>query len=582
MIVTNGTNNIFSGCFPGTNQAQNGPASNYQQEFASRCVAQIKEHRAKMSQPGDEIRFIVPSATQSGKTGAMILECLEYRKRLIQDSLEEDFMIIFLSFSARDVNDQTITDFVTNDLADAIKTHEGAATHNNYVHPGNINTASTSAILARVEKIRANGGHIIWINDEADHSTGGKKDKNGEFFSKLREFVKQRHIPLFDIQPPAGRKSWEVGFHITASLAHLLPIAQNRWLVPSMRVEYFELDPGYSGLDTLDDRGFFRDNKAYLGTRNRSELEKLMLERMDEDLRGDDPLYHLVRSQDTALRKSLKSAWENKGGVVYEYDCSGRGDKIRDLSEDLDEKPDVPTLIFLKQGFSRGSRIHTVDHIGTMFDNKKDNDAAVIQSFAGRMTGRTSASKRAPNPRPSRESSYHPRLEIYCDTYAVNKELPVIEAQRADSGVGVIELLRKTYPGMSGTHARQSRGKTRSSYMNGRVLVVSDTLQDHQNEVGKLGQLTDTHGTNVSMSTNTMSKNIKDLAGEYLKNPGRYHPAENGNGKAYIAVHADGPGRNPSCMKSWNALDPSHRGKYIIVEVNVVQGPGYIYNHGID
>jgi len=597
MIVTNGTNNIINGCFPGTKQAQNAPARDYQQDFAIRCVAQIKEHRKGMSQPGDEIRFIVPSATQSGKTRAMILTCVEYRMELILESLKkglkgEDFMIIVLSFSARDVNDQTIDDFaepglgidVDAALRNAITTYASRGkTYNNYIHPGNIWSPSTSAILARAKSIRKNGGHIIWINDEADHSTGGEKDKNGVYHSKLREYVKQNDIPLFDIQPPAVRKSWEVGFHVTASLAHLLPLIQDESLVPSSRMRYFELDPGYSGLDTLNNHGFFRDNKPFIGRSNEPKLVQLLLGRMSEDFRKEDPLYHLVRAQGP-LRNMLKSAWESAGGCAEEYDCSGKGRSINTLSQRLNQKPDVPTLILLKRGFSRGSRIFTVDHIGTMFDSIRNNDAAVIQSFAGRMTGRRSGpdTKIKPDPRPSRESSYRPRLEIYCDLEAVNKEIDVIEAQRADSGTYLEEFLRKEYGGMTGTHAKKSVVKNRS-YRNPRVLVVSGTEQNHQNEVGKLGQLKNKHGTNVSMTTNTMSYNVKDLAGEYLTNPGRYHPAENGNGKAYIAFHADGRGRDSKCVNSWDNFP--HKGKYIIVEMDVVLGPQgtvIVCNHGIE
>lgn len=537
-----------------------------------------------MSQPGDEIRFIVPSATQAGKTRAMILACLEYKKCFVKQ--DEEFMIVFLSFSAKDVSVQTIDDFVKEKLTLAVKTHEeGAKTFNNYIHPGNINSEGTTAIIERVKEIRKNGGHIIWINDEADHSTGGSKDDGGSFISQLRTFVKRYDIPLFDRQPPAGRKSWETGFHVTASLAHLLPLVLNSDLVPSTRWAFFELDAGYSGLDTLNNLGFFNDNKEFLGKHNRDSLVRMMLETLDEDRRLEEPLYHIVRCQDQALRKMLVAEWTSAGGNYAEYDCSGNGHRITTLSRRLDQKPDVPTLILVKQGFSRGSRIHTVDYIGTMFDNKRNNDAAVIQSFAGRMTGRKSGpepSSNAQDTRPLRESSYHPRLKIYCDINAVSKELPLIEAQRADSSVDLIEYLRKYYPGMSGTHARKSRGKTRSSYMNGRALAVSNTLQDHQNEVRKLGRLMDLRGNNApNLTLNTMSANIKDLAADYLTNPGRYHPVENGNGKAYIAVYADGPGRDPSCMKSWNALDPSHKGKYIIVEVDVVQGSGYTYNLGI-
>lgn len=588
-MLVNTLSGIKGDCMPNTNivslpsQNTGTPSFQLQEHFAVRCIAAVKEKRTGMNQPGDELRFLVLSATQSGKTFAMVSTSQEYKKAFLGRDVNqgEDFMIVFISFSAKDVNLQTIDDFVKAGFDRAVMTWCGNKMVNHYIHPGNALKKGTTVIIDRIQKIRKEGGHIIFINDEADHSTGGSADDSGKFVSQIRNFVNQHKLPLFDTQPPPGRKSWEVGFHITASVAHLHELITDSSFIPDLRPEYFQLDKSYSGLDTLNAREFIYDNKRYLGKSKREDLVNLVLSQEKEDYEKEDPCYHIVRCQDNSLRSKLKAAWN---GAVEEYDCSGKGRRIVDLSQRLDEKPDVPTLILLKQGFSRGSRIHTVDHIRTLFDDKKNNDAAVLQSLVGRMTGRKSGPEPKsgePDNRPLRRHSYHERLKIYCDTSAVSKELPAIEAQREDSHIDYIEYLRTRYPGMSGTHAKKSSRRLRS-YKNPYVFKVCDSFEDHQIEVGKLGQLSNNRGEHASLSLNVMSKNVKDLAAEYNKNPGRYHPGENVNGKAYIAFHADGPGRDPAASKSWR--DFPYQFKWVIVEMDVVKGASgvtYDQNHGI-
>lgn len=577
------------------------PEPDYQDEFANDVVSTIKEFRRTRhlhNTGNSELRFIVASATQAGKTRAMWTVCKKYKSVFVEkvdveedgniEKRDQETMIIILSFSATDVSRNTIDDFISAGLRLEVTTYAGGETHNNYIHPGNVNSPKTTAIMERVKKIRENGGHIIWINDEADHSSGGDRVEGGkEYKSKLREFVRQHNIPLWDTQPPNGRKSDEIGFHVTATVAHMDEIITDADLIPDMRFASFMLNNGYSGLDTLNDLGVFEDNTPYQGRGNRPALIDLCKEWIEKDQRMEDPCYHILRSSDKKTINEIEKMWVALGGVVEKYDCGGQGFKIKDLSRRLDNKPAHPTLILLKQGFSRGSRIHTVDHIATCFDAKRNNDAAVIQSLPGRMTGRRSGAETVQghrDTRPSRKESYNPRLMIWCDTSAIKKEIPAIEAQRPSSHISHEDYLRDHYPGMTGTHCKKIYQRLRK-YTNAKATPYN-TKADLNIAIDALGPLKDIHDRPVrKLGLQTMSKNVKPLAAEYLSAPGRYHPSESVHNpsKAYISLNADGQNPDPASSNSWK--DFPYQGKWVLVEMDVTLGspnPAYIGIHGID
>jgi hypothetical protein len=613
MLITNALG-IAGSCMPNSitprapqlhvvSPAPSSLPTDYQSEFASDVVSTIKEYRINRhlrGAPNSELRFIVASATQAGKTRAMIKVCKKLKVAFVKkvdgfdedgnrEQRDEENVIVFLSFSATDVSQQTIEDFVAAGLRDEVTTYFEGKTYNNYIHPGNVNSPAATAIMKRVQEVRVNGGQIAFINDEADHSSGGARAAAGseEYKSRLREFIRQHNIPLWDTQPPNDRKSHEVGFHVTATTAHLHELIKDVGLIPDMRVASFKLDDGYSGLDTLNELGVFEDNTKYLGRENLPALIDLCKEWIEKDQKTEDPLYHILRTQDKKTINALEKMWGSFGGVIEPYDCSGKSLNIKDLSRRFDNKPDRPTLILLKQGFSRGSRIHTVNHIANCFDAKRDNGAGVVQSLPGRMTGRRSGAdpgKEQPDNRPSREFSYNKqRLKIYCDLFTISREIPAIEAQRHDAPISHEEYLRCHYQGITGTHCKETSQENRK-YTNAKATAYN-TKVDLIAASAALGLLKDVQGKAVpKLSVQTMSKNAKDLAAEYLIAPGRYHPAESVSNpkKAYISFYADGQGPTPASNKSWKAFP--HQGKWVLVETDVTLGnavPVLVSDHGV-
>lgn len=548
-----------------------------QKVFANNVIIATENRR----QLNEFTHWWVPSATQSGKTRAMI-EVVKQYKNLVSKS--ERLLVVIYGPPVVNVRNATHFDFVENGISEIEiwKAHTEPRVKN-FISWQNVDTDSANIILKEIKDIRKNGGHIIHINDEADAGTGVKKKDNESFAEdpqtkkspqlKLRDYARNHDIPLYDIEPPEDAKSKEISLHISATFAHFLEAIKTAKELSGVHVvEMFQLgsDEKYAGIDTLESLGVFEDSRRFHGgKKSQDALIELAKSRVIADLSEEDPCYHVFRvpSKDKT-RKGIESETRALGAEVYYHDANRNN--ISELTTLFDAKPDVPTVILIKQGFSRGSRINTVDHIATWVSLKIKNDAAVLQDV-GRLTGRLSGpADGAKNPR---SESYHPRLKIYADISAIVKESSFVNIQREGTAADLVKHIQGSY-GQSGTWCKEvTASQDKWSFVAAYTFDCKERARafvfDRIDATGRGG---------VFPSANSIKlQNKNDLAADWDKV--RWHKVRAPN-KCYQLIDAREP--NPGFMESWESFP--YKGKWVVTEHDLIYAKGsvaYDAQHGI-
>lgn len=517
-----------------------------QKDLATRLVGKIMSYWNLNDHVKEcpSISFFIASATQSGKTRAMI----EILRELHEKNQDKKIYAVIVGPPTKDIKEATYDDFEKTlfyDLEIAphkVEYQKQCGSKNTRYHLSYCSDNRNNDVLELLAAWRKDSKNIIvFFCDEADYASGGGTNKSGDPLSKIRTFCAKEHIPLFGESSLETNEALEIGIHITATPAHLSPVMKpylnNQ--SSSLYVEYFKLSPSYKGLDSLKEAGHFKKVPS-------SSAEELVVKRIREDLAKNEPLYHIIRStkrnQDKIV-SHLKEVFKDK----FTWDCfDSASGNISQLSNTLKTKPVKPYIIFVKQGFTRGSRIEDSQYIGTWYTKKGGgkgaDDAGVIQDV-GRLTGYNKI--------------WHPRLRVYCDMLTIDKEVQVISAQREDNQELLMTVL-KTLPAQTGTHAKPTASGHKKKYKS-LTPFPFDKIEDMHDYIRTY------HPDDKYQSLHTCSEQNKhDIAKEYLESLSHYHETLFKNGKYYSAFYLDAP--NDNHVPSWEKMDSRHKGKYVLVE----------------
>lgn len=301
----------------------------------------------------DKSKFVVMAVapTQSGKTGSMVASVLFMNKHPeIKQSY--DNVYILTGLSSKDWVDQTCERFPEE-------------MHKNIYHRNNLNSF--------VKSVKGKKDVLIMI-DEAQFAClpgqGLHKAFQETGLMDLK-YVMEHNIKILFVSATPDGVIYDL----------------NEWK-SGVAIEYMDVPEKYVSISSLVERGQvkqYRDLCGYdrlLKCVNEKVLENIYAL---EEFLGDTPKYHLIRTHNGFLHditiKNFKKCFQGKD---YDYFSESKINMMKKLTK----VPEKHTFIFIKEKL-RCAQTIPKENLGILYERYTStvNDSAIIQGFAGRLTG---------------------------------------------------------------------------------------------------------------------------------------------------------------------------------------------------
>jgi len=328
------------------------------------CALRVQSKFGTM--PRKKVLVLIVAKTQSGKTGAMIAICKEY-KEMHEIQLENIYIIT--GHSSTSWKKQTKGRFPN-------------CLEKNIYHRPDFNKKGTKNKLIKELENKKN---VLIIMDEV-HVAAKKGQSVDKFFKKLK-FNDLYYCLENDI------KIVEFSATPDGTLYDLIEWGQHSALI--------KMKPGenYVGADDLDtqkrlhqfkdlcckEKDGFNLNKS---RENIKEIEGIILQ-------FETPMYHIIRTLTTplGLQTDVMNAFKGIFPVnEYEYiQYNGetkRKEELSGINDIITKPPKKHTFIFIKEMLRMAVTIHK-EYLGILYERytKRPNDSVIVQGLVGRATG---------------------------------------------------------------------------------------------------------------------------------------------------------------------------------------------------
>ena len=301
----------------------------------------------------DKSKFVVMAVapTQSGKTGSMVASVLFMNKHPeIKQSIENTYILTGLS--SKDWLDQTRERFPEE-------------MHKNIYHRNNLNLF--------VKSVKDKKDVLIMI-DEAQFACLPGQGLHKAFqeigFMDINYIMEHNIKILFVSATPDG---------IIYDL--------NEWKT-GVAIEYMDVPEQYISITNLVERNQVKQYCDLCGyDRLMKRVDEKVLENIYalQEFLGDIPKYHLIRTHNGFLHditiQNFNKCFEGKN---YDYFSESKINMMKKLTK----VPEKHTFIFIKEKL-RCAQTIPKENLGILYERYTStvNDSAIIQGFAGRLTG---------------------------------------------------------------------------------------------------------------------------------------------------------------------------------------------------
>jgi hypothetical protein len=331
----------------------------------SECALRVQGKFGTM--PRKKVLVLIVAKTQSGKTGAMIAICKEYKD---MHEIQIENIYIITGHSSTSWKKQTKGRFPN-------------CLEKNIYHRPDFNKKGTKNKLFKELENKKN---VLIIMDEV-HVAAKKGQSVDKFFKKLKfndlYYCLENDIKIVEFSATPDGTLYDL----------------NAWKQHSTLIK---MKPGenYVGADDLDkrkrlfqfkdlcciDRGGIID--LNIARENINEIKQKMVH-------FNEPMYHIIRTPtkplglQTEVINAFKGIFNDNEYMYIQYNGeTKRKEELSGINDILTVKPEKDTFIFIKEMLRMAVTLHK-EHLGILYERytKKPNDSVIVQGLVGRATG---------------------------------------------------------------------------------------------------------------------------------------------------------------------------------------------------